>query len=75
MVTRLRECLQRISISLLTDRQMVRAGSDAPMIQVHVAAVAVVSDAQQTAVHAPKFFKFLHEATGLDFDRCLIVKQ
>ena len=64
---------QRITISLLTDRRMWRAGSDAPMIQMHIAAIAAVSTVEQNEVHAPKLSHFLQEKTNLPMNRWIVI--
>jgi len=52
---------------------MLRGGSSSPMILLRVAAIEAVASGQQNAVHAPKFFTFLEQKTGLTADRIQVL--
>jgi hypothetical protein len=54
---------------------MWRAGSDAPMMQMHIAAIAAVSTAEQNEVHTPKLSHFLQQKTKLPMNRCVSIFQ
>jgi len=64
---------QRISISLHTDRQLLRGGSPAPMMLIQIAAIDVISSAEHNSIHTPKFFKFVEQKTGLPADRIMVL--
>lgn len=51
---------------------MWRGGSDTPVMQVAIAAVGVLSDAENNKNHSRKFTDFLMEKTGIPIDRILL---
>lgn len=52
---------------------MWRGGSDAPVMQICISAVGVLTSGEKNAIHSQKFTKFVQEKTGLPIDRVFLL--
>lgn len=64
--------LARISVTLIPGRPMWRGGSDAPVMQISVAAIGIFTN-ETTQSFSEQITSYIQSKTGLPLDRVLIV--